>query len=597
MSLEFPDDNPLFRLDGETPLLNMKDEWLLEDAVGAEDELRQASRVVGALVKAIKAIRYYPADYPIIDALRGDLANRLNVYLSNFYTLILRISETDFSVKDQVVYSTKDLKASIPFLFYRDGIRELRFIEGFDEQEMAGLIEVINQCGATASTEDDIVTLLWEKEFVHLDYLAVDDFLENVPITIPENPEQFREHLLTDPPGHEVEASIWDLAEGGVDFEALWQQETAKLPRLPNDRRLYTLTPDESRALVDDVNAELAPEAIWGLSGLLFDLLAQGHDVEAMRVSIEVLKGLINGMLAQGEIVRARELLAKVQGIIHNLDTYESLARLLKPLVIAACSDENITLVGKLLQTNEERLLQEVKFFLLLLPHEAVPPLIRVLGKTEHAEARTVICDVLMEIGKNALELMVPFLSDSRGRLVRDLTRLIGTLGQEKAVPYLAAALRHQDHGVRVEALTAIAGCAGTQAERLLIKALADPDKDIRCLAAISLGRRNEPGGIAALLQAIRDKSFHGKPAGEMKAFLDGLGMSRSNSALEVLEELLLHRSWFSRGRDEALHIGAARALALVGTPEARAILDNGKKSKDASIRFACVQAAKYVHR
>ncbi|HEY3417146.1 MAG TPA: hypothetical protein VGM23_09710, partial [Armatimonadota bacterium] len=179
MSVVFPEDNPLFRADGDTPLLNMKDEWLLEESEIGEDELRQASRVVGALVKTLKAIHYYPADYPITETLRNDLAHRLQAFLTNYYTLVIRISETDFSVKEQVVYSTKDLKASIPFLFYRDGVRELRFVEGFDAQELAGLLQVINQCSVATQTEDDIVTLLWEKEFGHLDYLAVDDFLES----------------------------------------------------------------------------------------------------------------------------------------------------------------------------------------------------------------------------------------------------------------------------------------------------------------------------------------------------------------------------------------------------------------------------------
>jgi HEAT repeat protein len=39
--------------------------------------------------------------------------------------------------------------------------------------------------------------------------------------------------------------------------------------------------------------------------------------------------------------------------------------------------------------------------------------------------------------------------------------------------------------------------------------------------------------------------------------------------------------------------MGAANALAAIGTPEAKAILEEGKNSKDESIREACTQALK----
>ncbi len=50
--------------------------------------------------------------------------------------------------------------------------------------------------------------------------------------------------------------------------------------------------------------------------------------------------------------------------------------------------------------------------------------------------------------------------------------------------------------------------------------------------------------------------------------------------------------SWV-RGKRDEIRMGAANTLAMVGTPEAKAILEAGKESKDETLRDACVQALK----
>jgi HEAT repeat protein len=41
----------------------------------------------------------------------------------------------------------------------------------------------------------------------------------------------------------------------------------------------------------------------------------------------------------------------------------------------------------------------------------------------------------------------------------------------------------------------------------------------------------------------------------------------------------------------DEIRMGAAQALAMIGTPEAMSILESGKDSKEESIRDACLQA------
>jgi HEAT repeat protein len=90
----------------------------------------------------------------------------------------------------------------------------------------------------------------------------------------------------------------------------------------------------------------------------------------------------------------------------------------------------------------------------------------------------------------------------------------------------------------------------------------------------------------------VQSKDFQKKEPAEVKAFFDAIGMvGGSKESILVLQQLLERKSWFSRGKTDEIRIGAAQALAMIGNPEAVAILESGKDSKDEFIRDACLQA------
>jgi HEAT repeat protein len=67
--------------------------------------------------------------------------------------------------------------------------------------------------------------------------------------------------------------------------------------------------------------------------------------------------------------------------------------------------------------------------------------------------------------------------------------------------------------------------------------------------------------------------------------------MSGSDEAVPILQQLLERKSWFGRGTTDEIRMGAAKAMAMIGTPEAIALLEEGKSSKDDFLRDACIQA------
>jgi HEAT repeat protein len=235
--------------------------------------------------------------------------------------------------------------------------------------------------------------------------------------------------------------------------------------------------------------------------------------------------------------------------------------------------------------------LEDVTGYLALLQRNSVKPLIKLLGERKKSKIRRVICDALSEIGRNAIELFTPFMDDPRWYLVRNIAYILGRIGKEESLPYLQKAFNHQEVRVRREALQAVGLIGGPKAVGLLVRGLTDEDVRIRSMAAINLGKVGKKAGLVPLLEAVQSKEFHKRDASEVKAFFDAIGMLGSNESLPVIRQMLERKSWFGRGKTEEIRLGAANALAVIGTPEAKAILMSGKDSKDESIRDACLQA------
>ena len=63
--------------------------------------------------------------------------------------------------------STKPEKATdnIPWMLYKDGIRELRLLKDFEREELDPLLDILQRVRKVSPDEDDLLTLLWEQEF------------------------------------------------------------------------------------------------------------------------------------------------------------------------------------------------------------------------------------------------------------------------------------------------------------------------------------------------------------------------------------------------------------------------------------------------
>ncbi|MCJ7493933.1 MAG: HEAT repeat domain-containing protein [Deltaproteobacteria bacterium] len=558
-----------------------------------DEAVDQAKDLINTFVKTIKAFRLYPPENPTLVGFIDQVYRKFQLFLNKYHYFILKIGENKLSFREVTLYENPDLKTSLAFQLYKDGLRELRFMEGLEEGEVDGLIDIMKRSDSINKMEDDLVTLMWEKDFIHISYLATDEYLEEMPAIIPANIEQFRANLTFEPPPQSEMGDIGEETDGAeVDYYEIMKRVESP-PLVGVDRSVYFLTPDELEGLRKEVELETAPSFVFIVIDILFEILALEKSPQPYQETTGVLQKLLDALITLGEFQKASELLTRVNIILNTYELKDWQVDAIRQLSDKAGEPQRIEKIGKILDKGEEIRLEEVSNYLTLLKPNSIQPLIKVLGELNNSRARRMLCEVLIEIGKGNMELIIPFIDDHRWFLVRNIAYILGRMGKESALPTIQKALNHEEARVRREAIQALGIIVSSKAFDLLGKALNDQDDRNRSMAALNLARVGKKASLPALLEVVQAKDFSKRDSAEIKAFFDAIGMVGSNDAIKPLEKLLEQKSWFGMGKKDEIRLRAASALALIGTAEARSTLEAGRNSKDENIRQACLQAMK----
>jgi len=115
---------------GEKKPIDLAPEMPPVEGIETDEELLLARDLTSSFIKAIKAFRFYPPDNPTLKGFRDNVLKKFQFFLNKYNIFTLQVGEYDFSYNGKVLYENRDPKASLAFLFYKDGLRELRFLKG-----------------------------------------------------------------------------------------------------------------------------------------------------------------------------------------------------------------------------------------------------------------------------------------------------------------------------------------------------------------------------------------------------------------------------------------------------------------------------------
>lgn len=199
----------------------------------------------------------------------------------------------------------------------------------------------------------------------------------------------------------------------------------------------------------------------------------------------------------------------------------------------------------------------------------------------DRAQRRTFM-DALVAMGDLGLEMADGMADDSRWFVVRNGVAVLGEIGGEEAVTTLTGTLANRDARVRKESVLALAKLGGDNAGILIMGMLDDGDAGVRAAACKGLGALRVARAVKPLVGILE----HDDDTDVRVEGLRALGQIGDPGAVPHIEKRALGGlfSRFSRPARE-IRIAAYRALAGIGTPHAKSLLQKAATDSDPGVK------------
>ncbi len=129
------------------------------------------SEALKALARAVRSFQLYLPNNPMhVRALDSARAALVALWARTDH-VELGVTETEFPHDDIPIYSETDRGGeSLPWLFYKDGIRSFELRNGFETRELPRFLGALQAVRAQAGGDEDLVTLFWECDFEFFSY-------------------------------------------------------------------------------------------------------------------------------------------------------------------------------------------------------------------------------------------------------------------------------------------------------------------------------------------------------------------------------------------------------------------------------------------
>jgi HEAT repeat protein len=524
-----------------------------------------------ALVKAVRAHQLYLRNNPMYARAIETLRASFKPIWGRAEELSLACTETAFRWCDRVVLEEPQKSAdSLPWLFFKDGIRELRFLPGFEDAEVVRLLDLIQRARKATPDEDDLLTMLWEQDFVHLRYHFVDLSLESASPLEAELPE----------------AENAEEARRAVQEMRQQVEATAGVVSIEDfDTTLYFLDEKEIDYLREAVAREYAGDLRRNVISILLDVLEQQTNPKVRDEICEILETFLLHLLSAGHFSAVAFLLREAAdaarrgkdlspahrdrliALPERLSAADALAQLIESLDAA----QELPAQGDLAQLFEQ------------LRPSALAPVFTWLGQLQNPTLRPLLESAAARLASLNTAELVKLITSKNEVVALEAVQRAGGLKTAAAVPPLGTVMEEGSAQLRLAGVQALAEIGSPSAMVILERAVGDSDRDVRVATVRALAARTYKQALPRIEAAIKSKQLREADVTEKMAFFEAYGALCGDAGVKPLDELLNGKGFLGRREDPELRACAAMALGKIGTPRAvealrRAGSDNEKE-------------------
>ncbi|HVB30123.1 MAG TPA: HEAT repeat domain-containing protein [Gemmatimonadaceae bacterium] len=537
-------------------------------------------------MKALRAHQLYLPNNPIYKSAIDTVRNAFAPVWDQADDLVFTFSETQVLwFGHPVMQENTKSSDSLAWLFYKDGVRELTLVKGFEQDELVQLLTILQRVRKASPDEDDLLSLLWEHDFVNLRYRYVDlgaDSAEPV-------------HEGGEPPRLLTPGEVRDAVAGGgtADDSAMEESRPGVVNMADFDATLYFLDEKEIDYLQGEIDREYAADLRQTVAATLFDIFEAQSDAAVRGEVADLVETMLLYLLASGNLRNVAYLLREAQAAAQRgKDVTPEQRDRLAQIPGRLSQPEPL---GQLLQALDESAdlppVDELTELFEQLRPMALGTLFAWLGRLQNPRLRPLLEQAAGRLtAANTAELVKLIQSNDYG-VALEAVRRSGALKIQAAVAPLGRVIAAADPELRLACVQALAEIGSAGALQALEPWVADGDRDTRVAAVRTLASRGYRPVLSRVENAVKGKALRDADLTEKVAFFEAYGMLGGESSVSFLDGILNGKGFLGRREDPEVRACAAMALGRVNTDSAQQSLRRASAEKDVVVRNAVSKA------
>lgn len=543
-----------------------------KDAVA--DTIRLVEDAVQGILKAKKLMRIYPPNNPLYMKASTECYDRFKRFMELAGSLTLKVYQNELIFEKERVYHNPNREDNLALFLFKDGIREITFEKGMTQDELEEFLNILSLDLNKEAIDDDIVTLLWERNLDHIKYvvderLFADEEIESEFRTY----EKIKKNTYTD--------------------DSLKKAHTDALGAELNILEIrYPINNEDLQNIYTDIKTLEKPRTDK-LATILLELLYDTKELTTFREISDLIEGLLGYCLINGDFKNASSILDYLkEAIERRLFGTEGVKRL--NLVYNSVNKESfVNEVGRVLKTSEtidkDGFIRYVKH----LDKSSIPYFLQLIMEGDDIKGKELIIEALVILGRHDIEAIADGLNDERWDVVKDTIHIIGRIGTSGALEHLTRVISHPEEKVRKEAVTVIGNIKHPNVFQYIKLALNDASSSVRITAAEAMGNINIPAAKKVFLSELSKKMFSSKDFEEKKKFYKVITRWTDEDVIEFLTRTLKRRRFWNRKKNNETRACAAYALGIIGTKDSIPLLQKISHTKDKLLKEHCLTAVK----
>ncbi|NWF76924.1 MAG: HEAT repeat domain-containing protein [Nitrospirae bacterium] len=541
------------------------------------DDIKEVKDILQNILKAKKTFRMYPRNNPVYLKTLDDTYAKFKDFLVYKDHLTFKFKQNSILYDTEQIYYNPDKEDNIALFFFKDGLRELTFKNGLTQEELEEFLKIIAMDFDREAIDDDIVTLLWEKDFQNISYIVDENFLIDI------DEEDYASTVE-----EKVKEKVTDLNDLMRAYSEGFQEEDVK------KISIVSLTDNDLKLLVEKLEKD-TDNKLEKLVNILFEIIYQYENKSELENVSLFLKDIIQFSMKHGELKIIVNILKMAQQFIEEPSFKEEDKKYVKMLYSYTGSEEIISLLAEILDSGIEIEGGIFEEFIRFIDKNSIPAFIKFLGELKTIRARKSVIEALIILGSKDIQSIAKGLNDPRWYVVRNIIYILRRIGDRRSLDYLIKTVKHPDIRVRKEVIKTLGELGGKEVIQILKEFLDDTDMQVRIASVKSLGNTGSEAAKKIIFEKILDKAFKDKDIEEKKDFFEVLSKWKDQDVLDFLVKILRKKTFFNRAKLYENKACAVFCLGLIGSKDVLPILDEFKNSGNKLLRDYTQAALKRI--